>query len=243
MAISASTIITRARYRTDKLNSGFIDDLNDCVPWADKGHRELYDLLINSYGPEYFLTILDFRVTSGTTSTNLSSGYTDCSGVASEGAVVPYKIVRLDVAFDGIRVPMKPFLLADTRLDGNTSQWLPGTRLRYHFAQNTFYWQPVPGATHCVRLYYIPRPTELSATATNIHEQCETWSEYIELYVAIAIRQKERDQEQVAALMAQLAALKQHIIDTAPSKDVGQPQTIADHRSMEEEELYYGPGW
>lgn len=234
MAISAGTIITRARYRTDKVNSTFIDDTNDCVPWADKGHRELYDLLVNAYGDDYFHAIQDFRVTSGTQVTRLNSIFDCTTGVAIDGGIVPYKICRLDVAFDGIRIPMGKWAWSDRTIDTNTSSWVAGSRIQYKFAENSFWWQPVPGATHCVRLYYIPRPTELTATGTNIHEQCEPWSEYIELYVAICIRQKERDSEQVAALSAQFAALKQHIIETAPPKDIGQPQPIVDLRSLEE---------
>lgn len=232
MAIPASDIIARARRRTDKVSSTFIDDTADLVPWVDKGHRQLYDLLVNSYGPEYFQSTVSFRVTSGTTATTLTS-ISDCSGVAIDGGVIPYKIIRLDTAFDGIYRPMKPFLWNDSVLDLNTGSWLADTNIRYHFAQNTLSWQPVPGATHCVRLLYVPRPVEVNTTAINIHEQCEPWSEFIELYVSIAIRQKERDQTEVASLKQDLAMLRQHVIDTAPSKDIGQPQPIADHHSLE----------
>lgn len=234
MAITAGTIITRARYRTDKVNSGFIDDTLDCVPWADKGHRELYDLLVNTYGDEYLMERLDFLVVSGTESTNLTLGYTTCGRVLVETPFVPLKIRRLDVAFAGIRRPFDKFDWSDRVLDLNVGSWAAGSRIEYHFSQNTFHWQPVPGADHCVRLYYVPRPTELTITTTPIHEQCEPWSEYIELYVSIAIRLKERDTEQVAALSAQLASFKQHIIDSAPPKDIGRPQPIVDLRSLEE---------
>jgi len=274
---TAATIIARARYRSDKLNSTFISDTADCLPWADHGHRELYDLLIAAYGQEYFLTTADMYVSASTLYSTLSTyyvgtGYTytyqanpltpttiTASNVLDTATSKFYKLIRLDLSTvagsittttipdipvyvnthyfvsagpNPCRVPLRPFEFSDQVLSDTAAQWdSSGANVRYRLSGDRIYWHPRPSAHQFVRMYYIPLATTLTATTSVVDTWAEPWTEYVELYISRAISAKEHDISQVAAVQAQLDEVKRRIIETAPPRDAGQPQSIVDVRS------------
>jgi len=268
---TAQTIITRARYRTDKLNSTFVNDTNDLLPWTDHGHRELYDILIAAYGQEYFLTTVDMYVSASTLFSTLSTYKTgNFLKTIVNGATVTttntvetattnfYKLIRLDrsglnssttvtitpggapitvsttineAAANESRVPFRPFEFSDVVLSDTPSAWdTSGRNVQYRLSGDRIYWHPRPQSKQMVRMYYIPLPGTLSALTDSIDTWCEPWVEYPELYVSRAIAAKEQDTEAVASFNAQLAQVERRIMETAPPRDAGQPQSIVDVR-------------
>jgi len=273
---TAQTIITRARYRTDKLNSTFINDTNDCLPWADHGHRELYDILIAAYGQEYFLTTVDMYVSASTLFSTLSTYLTGkktkyiytitqdptvsitTTTTIETGTTSFYKLIRFDrsglhtsssvyitpgltqittsvdineAAANESRVPFRPFEFSDVVLSDTPSAWdSSGRNVKYRLSGDRIYWHPRPQSAEMVRMYYIPLPGTLSALTDSIDTWCEPWVEYPELYVARAIAAKEQDDAAVASFNAQMAQVERRIMETAPPRDAGQPQSIVDVR-------------
>lgn len=133
------------------------------------------------------------------------------------------------------RVPFRPFEFSDTVLSDTPQSWAEsGINVRYRLSGDRIYWHPRPDAKQFVRMYYVPVPTTLTATTSVVDVWCEPWTEFVELYVARAIREKEQDIHGVQTITGQLAQVQQRILDTAPPRDAGQPQTIADTRGLDD---------
>ncbi len=243
MTITAQTMVTQARYRTGKINSTFISDLNDCLPWAEAGYRELYDLLVDAYGAPYFMTSIDFRASSGSRTTDLGSAYLNCSGVEADSGLHILKLIRLEVERDNVRVPLKTFNPSDETLLDDTQAWDAGADIRYFLAQTTFYWQPIPNANACVTMYYVPQPAGLTALTSSIETTMEQWSEFIVLHIAMCIAAKERDTEAAQVFAGQKAVIAERVRSSAPPRDIGQPQRVADVRSRANDDDIDLEGW
>lgn len=223
MAVSAQDLIDRARERTDSVGSTFYTDATELLEWCSESYKELYDWMVTCYGPAYFVTVSTVSATASTATTALPSGF--------------LKLLRLDVAFDGIRVPLKPFSLSDAVLDNTAHTWDRGVDIRYHIEGTNLRWHPIPKSTTTVNIFYVPTPTILSTLATNIDATAEQWQEYIVVDLAIKMRTKE--ESDVSALLAEKAMLRQRIEQTAPPRDAGQPQAPVDVRSNDELDAHF----
>lgn len=240
MTIYVSEILARARSRTGKTNSTFVADSTDGIPWVDEAHRELYELLVTTYGDEYFMqTSSILSVSAGAESTSITQLDTGPGGAVEPTYRVPWKIVRVDVDFDDIRVPMSQFSFSDAVLDDTSHTWERGVDIRYRWADTKLYWNPRPSAAQTVKVYFVPVVQELDVLGDSIEPVCEPWYEYLVACVCLKVAQKERDSEAVQMFMAEKADIRARLIASAPARDIGQPQTIADVRGNEESPGYF----
>lgn len=217
MAITAQNLMDRARQRVDAVGSTFFTDSSELLPWCSESYKELYDLMVDAY-EDYFLTAATVTATASTATTALPTGFN--------------KLRRMDVAFDGIRVPLKRIELADQVLDNTAQTWDRGVDIRYNIEGTNIRWNPIPSATTTVNIFYIPLADILTATSTAIATVAEQWAEYIVVDLAIKMRTKE--ESDAAPLLQQKLMLKQRILESAPVRDAGQARSVVDVRSNEE---------
>lgn len=233
MPTLVSALISRIRRRADFVNSPFLHDTNDLVPWINGSHKELWELLCTIYGPPFGMATEEVTVTVSQFTAPLVAQYS------------VYKLLRVDCAFDGVRTPMRRMNLADETLVP-PQDWTADTDIGYQLENSTsvsgigsgesnyvpaLRFNPAPKAVHIVRAYYVPAAFEItSASVEHIEGELDKWDEYI--VVDCAIKAKNKSDEDTRALMIEKAALKQRIVDSAPNRDAARPNTVADVQSL-----------
>jgi hypothetical protein len=118
-----------------------------------------------------------------------------------------------------------------------SSTYLGVFNLRYRLVGNTLMFIPTPSAGQFIRLWYIPRLTELLQD-TDLCDGVSGWTEYVIVDTAIKILQNEESDTSV--LLAQKQLLLDRIQSSSMNRDAGQPDTISNVRSFSERWGGYG---
>lgn len=220
MAVGVVTLLslrTELRRRIDRVNSNFFTnpELNE---YLSKSYKELYDILIQKFGDDYFVADPHDFVTTNAETYALPDDF--------------YKLLGVDAQYNGANdgngwVTLRQFMLQE-----RNSFTLPNyqafygiTNLRYRLRGNTLWFTPTPQAGQLLRLYYCPRPDDLTLDADTV-DGVSGWEEYIICDAAIKCMVKEESDP--TAFGAQKAALLQRIESAAENRNAGQPQTVSD---------------
>lgn len=217
------------RQRSDMENSQFVKDA-EVNSYINQSYFELYDLLVQKYGDNYFVASPYSFVTDGT-----SEDYSLPSDL--------YKLLGVDLALSNSTdswVTIKPFNFAERNRYAvpNFQSFYGITNLRYRLLGNNIKFTPIPQANQNMRLWYVPRLTTLANDSSTV-DGISGWTEYIIIDAAIKCLQKE--ESDVTVLLAQKAAIIQRIENAAENRDVGFPRTVADV-SFSNYEWPYGSG-
>lgn len=207
---------TAARQRADMVNSTFISDA-ELTSYVNQSAYELYDLLVEKYGDDYFVKLPAPTYTTDGVSTTFT---------------LPadfYKLIGVDLAVSmpDWWVTLKPFEMAERNRFAlrNFQSFYGLSNLRYKLAGNSIWFSPTPPAGQSYRLWYVPRWTELAADADTL-DGVSGWTEYVVVDAAIKMMQKE--ESDVSALMVQKQALLKRIETAAANRDAGMPHTVSD---------------
>lgn len=215
--ISLGQIRLMAQQRADRVNSNFVT-LPEWNSYISQSYFELYDLLISTYGSEYYLAPAYEFTTNGTD--QQYSLPTDL-----------YKLLGVDL---GLGLSSTAFITIHNfnfiernryvypQL-GNT--YLGVFNMKYRLMGDKLFFIPTPSADQRVRVWYVPKLVQPLAD-TDILNGLSGWLEYVIIDAAIKALQKE--ESDVSVLMAQKMAMKQRIESTAQNRDTGQSQTISD---------------
>lgn len=228
-----------AQQRADRVNSNFVTT-TEWNTYINQSYFELYDLLTTVY-EDYYVAPALMLTTDGTT--NL---YPLPNGLNYSGAQPFYKLMGIDCGLDNSSnawVTLKKFnFIARNRYvyPNISSTFLGVFNLQYRLLANNIELIPTPSANQVLRVWYIPRMTQLLQDS-DILDGVSGWTEYVVVDAAIkALTKQEAD---TTALMAEKAMLKQRIEESAMNRDVGQPDTISNTRSWSERSGGYGgPG-
>lgn len=225
--VTLLSVRTQVRQRADMVNSQFCSDaeLNGFISGS---YKELYDLLISSYGNDYSVAT---PVTFQTDGTN--DKYSLPDGTLYSGAPAFYKLLGVDLQVQGASgawLTLKPFAFAErNRFSPYGIQSLFSSAvLRYRLLGNQIWFTPLPQSGLTVQLWYIPEPSTLSADADTF-DGISGWEEYVVIDAAIKAMQKE--ESDVSVLMAQKQAIGKRIEAMAESRDPGSPATVVDTRT------------
>jgi len=207
MSITLLQLRTQARQRADMENSQFIKD-PELNSYINSSIAELHDLLVQSYGSDYYVKSSTFSTTNNQDTYQLSSIITDNDF---------YKLKGLDA-----------------KLSGNYS-FLGVTSLRYRLVGSGLVLTPIPDENTEIRIWYTPVATQL-ANDTDILEDLNQYAEYVIVDAAIKMMQKE--ESDVSVLAAQKAALKRRIEEAANNRDAAIGESITDVYAGNEEFFY-----
>jgi hypothetical protein len=222
-ALTHGTIRGMVRQRADIENSTHITDA-EIDQYIYDSVFECFEIRVGVVGHEVaFTDKVDLYTVSGTQTYTLTLNGTD----------LLYKVQRVDVAFDSIRVPFRSFNLTDEVLDDTARTWDHGTDLKYMINQAgvKISFHPVPNAVHSVRVYYISLPTP-KTNDSSTYQGITPWEEYVAISAAIKCMVKE--ESDTAALERQLANITDRIVRWGSSLDVARPTNIADHRALDD---------
>lgn len=219
--VTLQNLIDRIRQRSNQETSGFVTDA-EITTLVNVYKRELDDLLVRSYGEEYFATSTTFSATNGTKNYSLSA--------LTSGTF--YKMLGLDMADTssptGYR-DVKPYNFHDRNrpsvLSGQLVVSQANGDVRYHIIGNNLTLSPAPTGTITMQLWWIQSQTAMSAT-TDSFDDINGWSEVIVLDASIAIKDKE--ESDTGVLQADRARIVERISQMALKRDAGEPKTMAD---------------
>ena len=219
-----------AQQEADRVNSNFVT-LPEWNNYINQSAFELYDLLTTVYEDYYLAPAAQFQTVGSTAQYSLPNGvlsFTDEAG-ASYVARPFYKLLGVDlslgVANSWITLHKFDFIGRNQYVASNNTNSFAGVfGLRYRVMGDKITLIPVPAGNQTIRLWYIPRMTQLLKD-TDILDGVSGWTEYV--IVDAAIKALEKEESDVSALLARKLALIQRIESSAQNRDAGQPDTIS----------------
>lgn len=213
--LSLAQVRLMAQQRADRVGSNFLT-----VPeWntnINQSYFELYDLLVTTY-EDYYVKAPYTLTTTGVTQETLPSDF--------------YKMVGVDLANASGYVTIKKFefISRNKYVYPQIPTTLSGfLNIGYRVVGNTLMLIPAPAAGQTLRLWYVPKLTQLLQDS-DILVGISGWSEYVIVDAAIKALQKE--ESDVSVLLMQKQALIKRIEESAMNRDVGQPDCISATRT------------
>lgn len=213
--VSLAQLRQMSQQRADRVNSNFVT-LPEWNSYINQSAFELYDLLLTTYEDFYFANAYQFQ-TDGTNNQYALPQDFD-------------KLLGVDLGLGAnnnawVTVHKFDFIQRNRYVYPNiTSTFLGVFNMRYRLMGNKLFFIPTPSANQYVRVWYVPRMTQLLQD-TDILDTVSGWSEYIVVDAAIKALQKE--ESDVSVLMAQKQALIKRIEESAMNRDEGEPDTIS----------------
>ena len=187
----------RAKQASDNVGQSFLSD----AEWnthLNNSYGELYSLLVQSYGADYFVA---------TPVTITTDGVNQRFALAADF----FKLlgVEVQVTAPAQWVSLKTFAFADRNRIG-----LPN--------------QQIPASGQSVRYWYIPRVTALATDGTSTVDAISMngWDEYV--VVDAAIKALEKEESNSSGLVARKKALLARLEAETANRDAGSPSRIVD---------------
>jgi hypothetical protein len=214
--LTLSQIRSSAQQRADMVNSQFLttDEWNFNI---NQSLASLYDILVQKYGDDYFVAAPYILATNGTSF--LYPLPTDF-----------LKLLGVDLALSNTQdsfVTIRPFQFSDRNRYAvpNFQSFYGVTNLRYRLQGGNLWFTPVPSGGQTIRVWYIPRVTNL-VLDTDTSDGFGGWLEYVIVDAAVKALAKEKtDTSQLELAKQQLV---QRIESAAENRDAGNPQRVGD---------------
>jgi len=209
---------TAIRQRADMESTQFITDV-ELNSYINQSYFELYDILVQKYGSDYYVAPPYQFVTDGTTQLYplpTSPGF--------------YKLLGVDLSLNGSPnsfITLKPFNFSarNKNIAPNVQSFYGFGNIQYRLNGNKLWFNLVPAGGQTVQLWYVPTLTTLSADADTA-DGISGWTEYIIVDCVIKCLQKE--ESDVIVPVTQKAALLKRIESAAENRDAGSPATVGD---------------
>jgi hypothetical protein len=138
---------TATRQRADMVNSQFITD-SEFNSYINASYFELYDLLVQKYGNDYYMKEYSFSLQGNVSRYDLPQDF--------------FKLLGVDLSIGGGPdgyVSLRPFTLAERNRysTANVQTWIGVTNLRYRLSANKLWFTPSPQTGQEIRIWYVPR--------------------------------------------------------------------------------------
>jgi len=219
--LTLAQLKTQVRQRADMQNSQFIAN-DELTSFVNTSIAELYDLLVQKFGNDYFLNSTTFATVPNTDTYNLPADF--------------YKLIGVDLELqNGEFSTLKRFEFSE-RNQYTTALYrgvFGAAYLRYKVQGNSIRFVPMPTSADNVRLWYAPLPTYLVLDADTFNGY-SGWEEYV--IVDAAIKCLEKEESNTAALTNRKAYLIKRIEEAAGNRDAAFSPRIADTRRIEFEQ-------
>lgn len=234
--MSLAALRLQAQQRADRVNSNFVTT-SEWNRYINQAMFELYDLLVTVY-EDYFMATPAAFVADGTTflyglpdgTSTFKNGITLANFVAAP----LYKLLGVDLALqtsNNAYVTVQRFKFEDRNrfVYPNTASTIYGVfNLQYRMMGNQIMFIPTPSSGQTIRLWYIPRLTELLSDTDTTSVGISGWTEYI--IVRAAKYALDKEESDTSHLDNELLFLKKRIEESAMNRDAGEPDTVADTR-------------
>ena len=230
-----SQIRLAAQQRADRVNSNFVTQ-SEWREYINKGMFELYDLLITTYQDLYVAPPIQFVANGSNFLYPLPNGSNTFTNPLTGQTFTPqpfYKLIGVDLALNNSAnayVTVNQFNFSDRNrfVYPNTASTIYGVfNLQYRLlGNNQIEFIPTPSGNQAIRIWYIPRMTELLQDTDTTITGISGWIEYVIVRAAyLALTKEESD---TTSLVMQLQALDERIKASASHRDAGMPATVSD---------------
>jgi hypothetical protein len=212
------SIRTTAQQRSDMVNSTFITDA-EWNGYINASAKELYGILVQKYGDDYFASLPPY--------TFVTDGTSDFYPLPSDF----FKLLGVDLQYNNSPngfVTLKPYMMPERNNYGVPNmQTVYGrlTNLRYRIMGNRCCFIPRAAPAQTIRLFYVPRVTEL-VLDTDVLDGVSGWEEYVIADVCIKVLQKE--ESDTAVFERAKAGLLARIESESANRDAANPIRISD---------------
>lgn len=212
--------------RIDRVNADNIttQEWNSMI---SQSYKELYDILIQKFGNDYFIAPPVTYITTGI----LDPLY--------QAQVFPlpadfYKLMRCEVALNpqdpNSWITLRQFEAVQANLWNypNVYTMYGITNLRYRLWGVNLQIVPIASSGQTIRIWYSPKPNQL-INDTDTVDAISGYEEYI--VTDVCIKALAKTEEDVTIFAAQKMALMKRIEEAAENRNVGEPQTVSDSRT------------
>jgi hypothetical protein len=237
----------QARLRADMLKSNFVtnDEMNIMI---NQSNMELYGLIVQKFGEDYFLAPLQVFQTGGQQFYPLPDGtnYLNTNGIPDpNGTPAPacFKVYGMDLNSYGAQlgnatgwVSMSRFNIADRNkynlMLGAASNNVAGQYAQFQYREmgNSVEILPINSGQY-LRLWYVPLTPQLLQDTDMMPFGYSGWWEYIVVDVASKALAKQQLFDQSQELLNRKMKLEERIETEAANRDVGQPNTATNSRA------------
>jgi hypothetical protein len=226
--MTLGTIIEQIRNRCDLNNSEFITN-DEITNYVNFSLGELYGLLVNSFGGDYFATSVVKNIAANGTalSTNLPNDL--------------YKVLGIDLQISPSpstnRITLQPYNFNErnransSNMSGYATQYC--TNYRYRLFNQTLQIQPPAAGALELLVWYVPvapqfdttDPLDLAQTFEN-NSNLNNWLEYV--IVDVSIKCKAKEETDPALFVRAKALLTERIRNESQNRDIGSPPVVSD---------------
>lgn len=188
--------------------------------YISESYKELYDIIVQKFGDDYYVqTPYTYTTEQGVQLYPLPSDYYKLLGV--EIALNPYD--------PNSWITLRQFEFVQRNLFNypNLFTFYGITNLRYRLNGNNLYIVPNPQSGQTIRIWYVPRPSQL-INDTDTVDAISGWEEYI--IADCAIKALTKEETDTSVFLAQKQALLKRIEEAAGNRNIGDPQRVSDSR-------------
>ncbi len=232
--MTLSQIRLQAMQRADRVNSNFVTK-SEWNGYINKAMFELYDLLTTVFEDYFIAEPIQFISDGVTYSYPLPNGTLTFLNANTQASIVAppfYKLLGVDLALNNATnayVTINKFNFIDRNrfVYPNTASTIYGVfNLQYRVMGRNIQFIPTPSAGQAIRLWYVPRLTELLKDTDTTEMGISGWIEYVIVRAAKYALDKEESDSSI--LTQEIGFLKARIEESASNRDAGQPDTISD---------------
>lgn len=234
-----SQIRLAAMQRADRVNSNFVTK-PEWRNYINQSMFELYDLLVTLYEDQYVAPPVQFVCDGVQFEFPLPNGSnTFSSGINPATTFTPqpfYKLLGVDLCLNTANnayVTINKFNFPDRNrfVYPNTASTIYGVfNMQYRLlGLNNIMFIPTPSGGQSVRIWYIPRLTELLQDTDTTITGVSGWIEYV--IVRAAKYALDKEESDTTKLDQELIFLKARIEESAVNRDANQPDRISDNRA------------
>lgn len=216
---TAGNIVLASQQRCDKVNSNFYS-AQELLSMCSNSYKELYDILIQKFGSNYFFApAYQFLTVGNQQFYPLPANF--------------YKLLGVDVAMNpgdpNSWATLKEFNFMQRNLYNlpNLYTMYGVTNLRYRMMGSNLELVPPTVGGQYIQVWYAPRPSQL-LTSTAIVDGVSGWEEYI--IVDMCIKMLAKEESDVSVFAGQKAGLIKRIEEAAENRNIGEPETVSDVR-------------
>jgi len=227
--LTLSEIKQRCRERADMKESKFVED-NELTFYINQSISELHDMLVQSYGSDYYVKDITFQSVAGQKSYDLDTIIVDQDF---------YKLRALDAALNGDEfTTLKKFNFNERNRFQNAGSWnqIGINNVRYRLVGSNLRFSPAPDQNTEIQVWYIPRATTLVNDA-DTYNDFNGWIEYV--IVDCAIKMLNKEESDVTILFNEKQLLKRRIEEVSQNRDVENSESIQDV-TLENDSHFYG---
>jgi len=246
--INLGYIRYQAKLRADMLKSKFVTD-DEWNNEINQSALELYGLLVQKYGEDYFLAPLQVFQTNAQMFYPLPDGtnYLNTNGVPDPNgtpALACFKVHKMEVNAFGANVnssngwvPMSRCNAADVDkynlLLGAASNNVSGQYCQFQYREMGTNVIIIPtNSGQYMRLWYVPLAKQLLQDTDMLPYSYSGWYEYVVVDAAAKSLAKKQFMDQAQELMNRKAQLEIRIETEAANRNVGQPNTATNSRNL-----------